>query len=461
MSVHRASEFSLAQQMQMAAQVLANIEKGHAFHEAWPSSFSASCKPGVQSLCFLALRYWGWSGVMSELLLKQGLPVELHCLLRLALTLLYFESFDYAHYAEHTVVNQAVKACRLRRSSAWAASLVNACLRRYLREQEGLNEKARSYPEAVFNFPLWWIKQVQTDWGDKSEAILRASHQKAPMVIRVNTKQMSVEAYGACLVKAGFEGAVKVGEQGWMLKQAVAVERLPLWQEGAVSVQDGSAQMAIPLLQAPNAQWLSAPYEGQTYQVLDACAAPGGKTTHHLERWNEALPMRLVSMDIEALRLKKVNDSLARLRLTHAKVMVADAAQPDQWPAKEQAVMWDAILLDAPCTGSGIVRRHPDIAWLRRASDIEALSATQWRLLQALWPRLKPKGRLVYATCSIFKAEGESIANAFCHQYPEASWQAISPGHIFPAKGLCTPQIEDNTHMAYDGFFYAVFDKCA
>ena len=452
---------TLAQQMRMTARTLAQVRAGKSLNDAWPADLKPELRPGVQALSFLALRHAGWSQAISSELLQKPLKDELLALLQVALTLLHPQAQAQASYPEHTVVNQAVAACRLHRSTEWAASLVNACLRRYLREREELAQRIQGNPVAMHNLPEWWIEQVRHDHPEHAEQVLSASHQAAPMVLRVNRRQCEVQAYGDHLQKAGFAGAQRVGAEGWVLMRPVPVEQLPGWQQGWVSVQDASAQMAAHLLQTPQAHWMQQPADGSKLRLLDACAAPGGKSAHWLECWSPQDPIELVSMDIDARRLERVSDTLMRLGLqsVQSQQVCASAGEPSTWPTALQQRQWDAILLDAPCTASGIVRRHPDIAWLRRETDVTQLAGIQALLLRTLWHKLKPGGRMVYATCSVFKAEGTEQIERFCHEHPDALLNQDSPSHILPGLGPVHARIGDNVPMAYDGFFYAVLDK--
>ena len=220
---------------------------------------------------------------------------------------------------------------------------------------------------------------------------------------------------------------------------AIDLRSLPGYGAGRWCVQDRAAQRIVPLLD---------PQPGE--RVLDACAAPGGKTAHLLERAD----LDLLALDVDPRRCERIQDTLARLGL-HAQVRCADAARPaDWWDGRA----FDAILLDAPCTASGIVRRHPDVRWLRRSSDVDALVTTQRALLESLWPLLKPGGRLVYATCSVFRAEGSEQVRSFLVHHTDAVLQP-SPGHLLPGKAGLPGEFNDNPPGGYDGFFYACIDK--
>jgi 16S rRNA (cytosine967-C5)-methyltransferase len=294
----------------------------------------------------------------------------------------------------------------------------------------------------VWSHPAWWIKRLQKDYPDRWQAVLQANNRQAPMTLRVNLRKTDRNAYLATLQQAGIE-ARPAGPHGVTLAKPLPVHEIPGFEQGWVSVQDAAAQMAAPLL----LQGL-----GSGLRVLDACAAPGGKTAHLLE----IADCQVTALDIDPVRCARIGQTLQRLGL-QARILAADAGQPAQWWDGEP---FDAILLDAPCTASGIVRRHPDVRWLRRESDVAQLAAIQARLLKTLWPLLKPGGRLLYCTCSVFKAEGEAQIQTFLAHNTQARLLP-SPGHLlpyFPAEG---DAVTDNQDSDHDGFYYALLEKCA
>ena len=409
-------------------------------------------RPGTQALSFQVLRGLGAAEAALALMAPKAPAPPVRSLLVTALALLW--PGDAAPpYAEHTLVDQAVTAAQARTPAA--AKFVNAVLRRFLRERDSLVAAAQRQPEAAHNHPAWWIEMLRRDWPEHWAALLAAANQRAPMVLRANARQGTAAAYRDRLGQAGLAAAVPdplIGPQALVLAQPAGVLDLPGFADGAVSVQDLSAQRAAPLLlDGGGALARLAPGA----RVLDACAAPGGKTAHLLE----LADLDLLALDSDARRLARVQDTLTRLRLpagpSRATLQVADARAVAQW---WDGVLFDAILLDAPCTASGIVRRHPDVRWLRRAGDVAALAQVQRELLDALWPLLKPGGRLLFATCSIFKAEGQHQIDAFLQRHAPsgARLHPASPGHL-----LCVPDNPSSSPglATGDGFYLALITK--
>jgi len=405
-------------------------------------------RPGTQALSFQVLRLLGGALAARAVLAPKAPPPRVDSLLLSALALLW--PTPAPAYAEHTVVDQAVTAARQRAPAS--ASFVNAVLRRFLRERAAIVAAAERDPQGAYNHPPWWIAQVRQDWPDQWQAVLAASNTHPPMTLRVNAQRGTAQAYLERLTQAGLAARLvgPLAPQAVVLERAVPVTALPGFAQGDVSVQDAAAQLAAPLLLGAHPeQGLPALAAGA--RVLDACAAPGGKTAHLLE----LLPLELLALDADAQRLKRVQDNLDRLQQS-ARLQAADAANTAAWWDGQPL---DAILLDAPCSASGIVRRHPDVRWLRRASDIAQLAKIQAGLLDALWPTLKPGGRLVYATCSLFKAEGEAQIDAFLQR--QAGAQRIE---VKGATGHLLPLAHNEGHAGevpsvVDGFFYALLIK--
>jgi 16S rRNA (cytosine967-C5)-methyltransferase len=359
-------------------------------------------------------------------------------LLCVALALVWNEAD--APYDAFTLVNQSVEALKRNPATKAHANFVNACLRRFLRERDALLAASSRDPEALWNHPLWWIKRVQKDHPKNWEAILQAANAHPPMTLRVNTQKKSVAAYLELLKTA--EIAVRFSEGSAIeLSKAVAVGQLPGFNEGWVSVQDAAAQIAAPLLLS------GLPQEAK---ILDACAAPGGKTAHLLE----LSKAHVLAVEMDGVRAQRITQNLSRLGL-QATLSVANAALTQTW---WDGVLFDGILLDAPCTASGIVRRHPDVRWLRRETDIAQLAQLQKELLTALWPLLKSGGRMVYCTCSLFLAEGQQQIQTFLASHSDATLLP-SPGHLIPKSPANTNSLPDNRAHDQDGFFYAHLEK--
>jgi 16S rRNA (cytosine967-C5)-methyltransferase len=349
-----------------------------------------------------------------------------------------------APYEVFTLVNQAVEAAKRQPATRAQASFINACLRRFLRERDALVQRTQQNPVALWNHPAWWINRLQQDHPAHWQAILQANNRQAPMTLRINARKTSVTAYLDCLHEAGID-ARAVGGCGVVLSTPRPVQQLPGFEQGWVSVQDAAAQLAAPLL----LQGLG-PASG--LRVLDACAAPGGKTAHLLE----ISDAQVTALDIDPARCGRIEQSLQRLGL-QARIIAADAGLPELW---WDGLAFDAILLDAPCTASGIVRRHPDVRWLRRESDVAQLAAIQARLLKTLWPLLKPGGRLLYCTCSVFKNEGQTQIQTFLAHNTQARLLP-SPGHLLPYFPVQSDVVTDNEDSEHDGFYYALLEKCA
>ena len=323
------------------------------------------------------------------------------------------------------------------------ANFINACLRRFLRERDALLAATDRDPVARWNHPLWWIERLRADHPDHWEDILRANNSQAPMTLRVDERKLPRARYLQTLEAAQMP-ASPVGRYGVLLHRPRPVHDIPGFDEGLVSVQDAGAQLAAPLLLDGLAG------QGRPLRVLDACAAPGGKTAHLLE----IADLAVTALDVDPLRCERIRDTLRRIGL-RAEVVAADAAQPQAW---WDGVPFDAILLDAPCTASGIVRRHPDVRWLRRESDIAQLAAQQERLLDALWPLLAPGGRMLFCTCSVFRAEGEARMQTFVAHNKDAVLRP-APGHLLPQSGAKGNGVPDNPESDHDGFFYALLEK--
>lgn len=423
----------LSQLLSRTADAVAAVRAGRSLNDAL-AACPAPARPGTQALAFQTLRQLGRAMALRQQLARKPPAAWLDALLLTALALIWDEA--QAPYAPHTLVDQAVEAAKQR--ARGQSGFVNAVLRRFLRERDALVAATESDPVARWNHPQWWIQQLRRDWPAQAEALLAANNQHPPMSLRVNARRGDAAGYVQRLGETGIAAAA-AGSHGVVLAKPQPVQALPGFAEGVVSVQDGAAQLAAPLLLGPGGLKPGA-------RVLDACAAPGGKTAHLLE----LAELDVLALDADTKRLARVQETLGRLGL-RAELKAADARDATVW---WDGRPFDAILLDAPCSASGIVRRHPDVRWLRRESDLAALARTQAQLLDALWPLLAPGGRLLYCTCSVFPIEGKHQIDAFLQRAPDAR-AGPSPGHLLP--------VADNRQRAsatlLDGFFYALIEK--
>ena len=431
----------LWQLLQATSQVALAVHGGRSMTAAI-EAVPKDIRPGVQALSFQAMRWWGRAVAIRKALARKAPPAQADALLCTALSLSWND--DISPYPVHTLVNQAVEAARRHKDMRAQAPFVNACLRRFLRERESLLATTEADLTAQWNHPVWWVKRLKADHPEDWQAILQAAQTAAPMSLRVNLQHQTVATYLSTLEALGIQ-AKAVGQMGVQLVKAVPVNQLPGFNDGHVSVQDAAAQLAAPLLL--NGLQSGAP----SLRLLDACAAPGGKTGHLLECAPQA---QVLALEVDPQRCQRIHDNLDRLKVK-AEVLAADAGKPETW---WDGQAFDGILLDAPCTASGIGRRHPDVRWLRRESDVAQLAAIQAKLLQALWPLVKPGGRLLYCTCSIFKAEGESQIQTFVQHNTDALILP-SPGHLTPSNVNSDPSLRDNQMGEHDGFYYALLEK--
>jgi 16S rRNA (cytosine967-C5)-methyltransferase len=334
----------------------------------------------------------------------------------------------------HAAISETVNAAKQRRKQ-WAGGLLNACLRNYQRQSAELEAALAEHAEARFGHADWWLKQYQQDWPENWQPICEANNQQPPMMLRVNRQRLNRQAYLDKLAEAGVDAQIlQDTDDGILLSTPCDVGRLPGFFDGEASVQDGAAQKVAALLDIRPEQ-----------RILDACAAPGGKTGHMLE---VEPGNTVIALDIAPQRLSQIDDNLTRLQLG-AQLKAADAADTASWWDGEK---FDRILIDAPCSGSGVIRRHPDIKLLRRPEDIPALARQQQQLLDNLWPLLKADGLMVYTTCSAFKQENEQQIEAFLQRHPDAEElrPATPPARSRP---FGYQHLPGNDVM--DGFYYA------
>lgn len=424
----------------VAARVICQVVKGASLSDTLPD-MSAQFhdirdKAFLQAVCYGVCREYFRLDAILQWLLDKPLKKkddDIHALLLVGLYQL-----KEMRVPAHAAVAETVSAAGSKKN--WAKGFVNAVLRNYQRraQERELNNFLQQKPAALYAHPAWMIDKVSRDWPDDWQAVLTANNQLPPLVLRVNLKKISRAQY---LEKLSIKAAiVPETETGIVLEEAVDVAQLPNFFAGEVSVQDGAAQLAAGLLQLAKGQ-----------RVLDACAAPGGKTTHILELQPDIA--ELVAVDRDSSRLHLVQENLERLNLSATCVCADAGAVKSWWDGK----LFDRILLDAPCSASGVIRRHPDIRLLRRATDISVLAAEQLRLLTALWQLLKPDGLMVYATCSIFAEENTHVLQSFLETHADAEEKKIDS-----AWGkVCSigKQILPGMH-GMDGFYFACLRKC-
>ncbi len=431
---------SLGRVLLDAARVCRAVRRGQALPEALKAHLGPRDEPSmraaVQDLCYGTMRNRGRADALLGAFARRApSPPLLGELLVVALTLLDEPGPSGCgarlRYAPFTVVDQAVAAAKACTELQRAPSFVNAVLRAFLRDPERARAAAPAARAVEMNYPSWWVARVRAAYPENWSAILATGQETPPLTLRVNCRRSTVAAYLDRLVAAGLGGG-QIGPDAVRLDHPVPVAAIPGFHEGIVSVQDEAAQRAAGLLGARAGE-----------RILDACAAPGGKTCHILERAD----VQMTALDVDALRLRRVAENLGRLGL-RSTLVTGHAARPETW---WDGVPFDRILADLPCTASGIVRRHPDIRWLRRATDIAGLSRQQQHILDGLWRVLAPGGKLLIVTCSIFPEEGHILARDFAGRHPDAAPQP-SPGQLLPSSGPATD---------HDGLFFGSFDKIA
>lgn len=415
---------SMARAQQLAANIIGEVLNGCNLNEIliqviqqYPE-LSASDRAALQDLTHGSLRYLGVLQQLVQQMTTASPPADIRHLLIIALYQLHF-----TRNAHHAVVNEAVNHARRLHGGRYQ-KLVNALLRRFLREHEDLLANALKQDTARFNLPAWWVNYLKKHYPQHWHNMVTAMTQHPPMTLRVNRRYTDAEQYQTKLAAAGIPARI-LDTHSIMLQQAVAVSKLPDFASGHVSVQDFGAQQAIPLLN---------PQAGE--RILDACAAPGGKTGHILE-WADC---DVTALDIDSQRLERVQENLQRLH-QQAHLHCADAKDLHSW---YDGNTFDAILADVPCTASGVVKRHPDIKWLRQPQDGQKTALQQEALLDNLWLTLKSGGRLLLATCSIFTEENQQQVTRFLTRHADAR-ERLSR--------ILLP------NSRQDGFFYALIDK--
>ena len=424
----------LSEAITIAAQAISEVMDGRSLTEVLDQLESHE-RPIVQSLTFDALRKWVRAHELIKQFIPKTPPPEVDHLLSVAIALFLQDVTDGKGYPAHTIVDQAVKACGEYDKTMYAKGLVNAVLRKVSVLVQPSKDEKRYPPDPIPMYvPAWWRANLKRNYSKQWQSILFQQAKRAPLILRVNQKQYSREQYQSLLSEAGIsskpidELAGVLLPCALLLPDAVPVSDLPGFYSGAVSVQDAGAQLAAVLLD---------PQPGEL--VLDACAAPGGKTAHMLE----LADCSMQALELDGERIGKIGGNLDRLRLHSNKVRVlrGDASKASWW----DGILFDKILLDAPCSASGIVARHPDIPFLRREADIRALQERQRAILSQAWKMLKVGGALLYVTCSVFPEEGEQQAIWFAQQHADAV-RLGAPGQILPGE-------------LNDGFYYALFKK--
>ncbi len=382
-------------------------------------------RAALADLCYGTLRRYGRSQAIVAALSRRAGTADP---LVEALLWCAFYALESGRYADYTVVDQAARACVAMQRSG-AKGYVNALLRNFLRARAGLEMRLGADEVAHYRHPKWWIERVRTAYPAAWEQVLAAGNTHPPMCLRVNRRRTTLEAYAGRLAGEGITARC-IGAAALLLEKPVPVERLPGFAEGEVSVQDAGAQTAAGLLDLRSGQ-----------RVLDACAAPGGKSAHMLESADVAL----TALDADAARCAGITRDQERLGL-ESRVQAADCTALGSW---WDGAAFDRILADVPCSASGVARRHPDIKWLRREADISAFAARQARILDALWRTLAAGGKLLYVTCSVFPEENGAVVDAFAARTPDARRVPLPDGAA--ARLLPGPE--------HDGFFFALLEK--
>ena len=426
---------SLALALLGAANAVAQVRGGAALPQALLTAFGVTnatppTRGAIQDIAYRTMRQLGRSEALLGLMTsKAPEPAMLAALLCCAISLIDTLEGAAPPYEEFTVVDQAVTVATSHPDMAHAKGMVNAVLRRFLREKADLVKQVLLQPVAQYNYPQWWIDAAKAAYPTGWQAILAAGNAQPPLTLRVNLRKITVPAYLQLLHDAGI-GASQIGPVAVRLDKAIGVAAMPGFDQGLCSVQDAGAQLAAPLLDLQKGM-----------RVLDACAAPGGKTCHILE----LADVDVTAIDSDPKRLVRVEENLTRLGLTAT--LKAFEAQTRVWWDGQQ---YDRILADVPCTASGIVRRHPDIRWLRRKGDALQLATLSGKIVDNLWQMLRPNGKLLFVTCSIWPQESEAQAAAFAVRHNATRLDA--PGQLLP---------EGSASADHDGLFYALFQKNA
>lgn len=401
----------------------------------------AELRPAVQDALYTAVRHLAASERLVERLAARAPAADVAALLAVALAQL-----QRGRHAGHTLVDQTVAAAQQSPSTRAASGFINAVLRNFLRQQATLFSELQADETVRYNLPAWWIGRLRAEYQHEWTAIAESQQQLPPLILRVNSQRTTAKNYVARLTQRAI-GATQVGAQAVWMHQPRPVAEIPGFADGDVSVQDAGAQLA--------ASWLGI---RPGMRVLDACAAPGGKTAHLAELGADDL----TAVEVDSTRAVRIADNLRRCHLA-ARVIVGDAAHPETWLPAAGNASFDRIVLDAPCTASGIVRRHPDIPWLRRPADVAQLTTVQLELLDALWPLLNVGGRLLYVICSLFPEEGREQIARFGERHTDARQLNLPASLLLPVSVAEPAAVSawqgSDLPTLHDGFFYALLEK--
>jgi 16S rRNA (cytosine967-C5)-methyltransferase len=438
------AESGTARRLALAASVVASVTgKGRTLEESLAAEVprtESGDGPALQALSFGTIRLWprleAWLALLSDKPRRSVQPI-VRSLLAVAL-----HQLQESTHPAHAIVDEAVEAIRFLRAPQ-ATGFVNAILRRFLRERATLEARVLAQATARLAHPLWLIDAVRKDWPDAFERILEANNQPPPLWLRVNRRRKRIEECMTELASAGIAAEPSTfAPEALLLGEPRDVRDIPGFDRGDISVQDAAAQLA--------AHWLAA---APGMRVLDACAAPGGKACHLLELVPEI--EELVALDVDAGRLGRIRENLSRLHLS-ATLVKGDARRPGSW---WDGRPFDRILIDAPCSATGVIRRHPDIKLLRRPADVKPLATLQLEILHALWPLLAPRGRMLYVTCSILQAENHEVVTRFLAEEGSARILPLDAG----GPGMMRPESPGRQILTgeagMDGFYYACLER--
>jgi len=429
---------ALADVLRHAAAAWQLFREGRSLNRSMTTALGARAdlRPAVQDALYTAVRHLAANEYIVKRLAARAPAAEVAALLAVSLAQLLSE-----RHSDYVVVDQVVTTAQSSPQTRGAAGFVNALLRSFLRQKASLLPELQRDETVRYNLPRWWLERLRAEHPHDWIAIAEAQQQVPPLILRVNAARTTIGAVLAQFVEHGI-AATRVGAQAVWMHQPRPVAEIPGFNDGDVSVQDAGAQLA--------AQWLEA---APGMRVLDACAAPGGKTAHLAELG----ATDLTAVELDKARATRIADNLRRCHVT-ARIVVGDAARPDMWNEGSHRP-FDRILLDAPCTASGILRRHPDIPWLRRPADVAQLTTVQRELLDALWPLLGVGGRLLYVVCSLFPDEGRVQIARFVERHTTARPLPLPVAQMLPTPVAVSAWNGSPLPTMHDGFFYALLEK--